>query len=148
MKKEMPPNRATTGEVRMSDFDEQFADPLSEAWRGLYREAPIGLCHFDTRLRYVHINDWLAALNGMSVAQHPGRTVGDGAAECQVAVATRRVDRRLEVSISDSGVGISPQAMARVFESLYSSKSFGVGLGVAVGQAGHGAAWRRRRNHQ
>jgi signal transduction histidine kinase len=59
-------------------------------------------------------------------------TVGDGAAECQVAVATRRVGRRLEVSISDNGVGISPQAMARVFEPLYSSKTFGVGLGMPL----------------
>ncbi len=59
-------------------------------------------------------------------------TVGDGAAECQVAVATRHVGQRLEVSISDNGVGISPQAMARVFEPLYSSKAFGVGLGLPL----------------
>ena len=59
-------------------------------------------------------------------------TVGDGAAECQVAVATRHVGRRLEVSISDNGVGISPQVMARVFEPLYSSKAFGVGLGLPL----------------
>ncbi len=59
-------------------------------------------------------------------------TVGDGAAECQVAVATRRVGRRLELSISDNGVGISPQAMARVFEPLYSTKTFGVGLGMPL----------------
>jgi PAS domain S-box-containing protein len=77
MKKKMPIDQATTGEVRMPDLDRQVADPLSAAWTRLYGEAPIGLCHFDTRLRYVHINDWLAALNGLSVAQHLGRTVGE-----------------------------------------------------------------------
>lgn len=40
-----------------------------------YREAPIGLCHFDTELRYVWINEWLAALNGIPVEEHLGCTI-------------------------------------------------------------------------
>lgn len=43
----------------------------------LYRSAPIGLCYFDTRLRFVHINDWLAAINGFSVQEHLGKTLGE-----------------------------------------------------------------------
>ena len=35
-----------------------------------YMEAPIGLCSFDTNLRFVHINDWLAEINGMPVKEH------------------------------------------------------------------------------
>ncbi len=41
----------------------------------VYKEAPIGLCCLDTNLRYVHINHWLAAINGLSVEEHLGRTV-------------------------------------------------------------------------
>ena len=43
----------------------------------LYREAPIGLCYLDTELRYVQINDWLAAINGLPASEHLGRTVSD-----------------------------------------------------------------------
>ena len=43
--------------------------------QGLYQEAPIGLCSLDTNLRYLQINDWLAALNGLPVEAHLGRTL-------------------------------------------------------------------------
>ncbi|MDA2910888.1 PAS domain-containing protein [Nitrospiraceae bacterium AH_259_D15_M11_P09] len=43
--------------------------------QGLYQEAPIGLCSLDTNLRYIQINDWLAALNGLPVEAHLGRTL-------------------------------------------------------------------------
>ncbi len=40
-----------------------------------YDEAAVGLCYFDADLRYVHINKWLAQLNGVPVQKHLGRTV-------------------------------------------------------------------------
>ena len=43
----------------------------------IYSEVPIGLCYFDSDLRYVHINQWLAAINGHSVEEHIGRTIGE-----------------------------------------------------------------------
>ena len=43
----------------------------------MYREAPVGLCCFDTKLWYVHINDWLATINGCMIEEHLGRTVGE-----------------------------------------------------------------------
>jgi len=39
--------------------------------------APIGLCSLDKDLRYVFVNEWLAALNGLSVEQHLGRTISE-----------------------------------------------------------------------
>lgn len=30
-------------------------------------DAPIGLCYLDTDLRFVHINEWLAKINGVPV---------------------------------------------------------------------------------
>ncbi len=42
-----------------------------------YEQARIGLCYLDTDLRYVEINEWLAALNGLAPAEHLGRTMGD-----------------------------------------------------------------------
>jgi len=43
-------------------------DPASQS--DLYRKAPVGLCHFDLDLRYVHVNEWLASLNGLAVSEH------------------------------------------------------------------------------
>ena len=43
----------------------------------IFSDAPVGLCWFDTKLRFVYINDWLAAINGLSVEEHLGRTIGE-----------------------------------------------------------------------
>ena len=43
----------------------------------LLDSAPIGLGFFDRELRYVRVNDALAAINGMPAADHVGRTVGE-----------------------------------------------------------------------
>ena len=42
-----------------------------------YDSAPIGLCVFDLELRYVHINAWLALINGVTADEHLGRMIGD-----------------------------------------------------------------------
>jgi PAS domain S-box-containing protein len=39
--------------------------------------APVGFGFFDTRLRYVRLNEALAEINGLSIDQHLGRTVRD-----------------------------------------------------------------------
>jgi signal transduction histidine kinase len=48
-----------------------------------------------------------------------GRTVGDG----------------LEVAVTDTGVGIPAEDLARVMEPLYSTKARGLGLGLALARA-------------
>lgn len=41
----------------------------------VYENVAVGLCYFDTQLRFQHINEWLAALNGLPIEAHLGRTV-------------------------------------------------------------------------
>ncbi len=41
----------------------------------IYKHAPIGLCVFDLDLRFLHINKWLAAMNGVPIEKHLGRTI-------------------------------------------------------------------------
>ena len=55
------------------DLGGQFPAELMRA----YTEAPIGLCYVDTNLRFVHINDWLAKINGMPVKEHLGRSISE-----------------------------------------------------------------------
>ena len=50
---------------------------LSDRLARAYDSCPVGICYFDKDLRYVHINHWLAELNGVSVAEHLGRTLED-----------------------------------------------------------------------
>ena len=55
------------------------ADPLSIAALGelehLYRTAPLGLALIDRDMRYVRINNRLAAFNGRPAVDHIGRTI-------------------------------------------------------------------------
>jgi diguanylate cyclase (GGDEF)-like protein/PAS domain S-box-containing protein len=44
--------------------------------RTIYATVPIGLCFVDAALRYVSVNEQFAAMNGLPVAEHIGRTVG------------------------------------------------------------------------
>ena len=52
-------------------------EPYAGIPSSLYDEGPIGLCYFDLDLRYVDINERLAAVNGLAVKEHLGRTIGD-----------------------------------------------------------------------
>ncbi len=52
--------------LRGQNFDELIS---------MFAQAPIGLCCFDGTLRFVFINDYLAASNGNSVEEHLGRSM-------------------------------------------------------------------------
>jgi PAS domain S-box-containing protein len=45
--------------------------------QGIYASAPIGMCLLDTDLRYLRVNNELAAMNGLPVEAHIGRTPRD-----------------------------------------------------------------------
>lgn len=57
----------------------------------------------------------------------------DGAADCArrtLTVRTRHNGDNVDIIISDTGVGIADEVRARVFEPMFSTKGFGVGLGL------------------
>ena len=43
----------------------------------IYKDLPVGLCYLDTDFRFIHINDWLAEINGIPAEEHLGRTIGE-----------------------------------------------------------------------
>ena len=59
----------------MLDTGEKAHRRLRGEFAKIYNEAPIGLCYLDPDLRYVHVNDWFANLNGVPAEAHIGRTI-------------------------------------------------------------------------
>ena len=47
-------------------------------------------------------------------------------------LATYREDDRLAVAVTDTGAGIKPEHLPRLFEPLFTTKARGIGLGLAV----------------
>jgi signal transduction histidine kinase len=54
----------------------------------------------------------------------------DGQPSGVITIATSVVDEMLTLSISDTGLGITAENLPRIFESLFSTRSFGMGLGL------------------
>ena len=50
--------------------------------------------------------------------------------QMRLSVATRSTGERVELSFIDTGSGIAPDVLPRIFEPLFSTKGFGIGLGL------------------
>ncbi|KJS31593.1 MAG: hypothetical protein VR64_10640 [Desulfatitalea sp. BRH_c12] len=69
----------------------------------IYRNAPVGLCVLDTDLRYVRVNDRLAAMTGLAVEAHIGRTVAEIVPDLS-AVAEPMMRQVIQTSLPVLGV--------------------------------------------
>ena len=52
----------------------------------------------------------------------------------QITVSARNLDKYVEVSLVDTGVGMTAEEVSRAFDPLYTTKTKGAGLGLAVCQ--------------
>jgi two-component system CheB/CheR fusion protein len=50
----------------------------------------------------------------------------------ELALVARRADHGILVSVHDSGTGVDPQDLGRMFDPFYSTKSDGMGLGLSI----------------
>ena len=57
-------------------FDTKTAQIAKEMF-SRFSKSSVGFCILDTELRYVEINDHLAAINGIPAAEHIGETISD-----------------------------------------------------------------------
>ena len=77
------------------------------------------------RIRHVVIN----------LVDNAAQALGEmppGKGPLRIAVKSAIVEDALELLVADTGPGIPPENLARIFEPLFSTKSFGAGLGLST----------------
>jgi signal transduction histidine kinase len=82
----------------------------------------------DDRFRRVIIN----VLDNACQAMIGEGTEDAGTGECVLTVRTRSHNGRVEIMFEDTGPGIPPDVFGKIYEPLFSTKGFGVGLGLPV----------------
>ncbi len=67
-------------------------------------------------------------------------SVGERARE--LVITTRNLDpHQVQVTVEDSGTGLDPDAIAKIFDSFYTTKPGGMGMGLSISRSilqGHG----------
>jgi PAS domain S-box-containing protein len=79
------------------------------------------------QLQQVVLNLVMNAIEAMS-------KVGDRARE--LVITTRNIDPdQVQVTVEDSGVGIDPQMIDKIFDSFYTTKPGGMGMGLSISRS-------------
>jgi len=65
----------------------------------------------------------------LNLARNAMESMEDGG---ELVIRTRFIDGKVELQITDSGIGISKEQKKRLFEPFYTTKERGTGLGLAV----------------
>jgi PAS domain S-box-containing protein len=59
-----------------------------------------------------------------------------GAGKRQLVITTRNIEEdRVQVTVEDSGTGLEPNTMARIFEPFYTTKPSGMGMGLSISRS-------------
>jgi signal transduction histidine kinase len=124
----------TVPEAKPTDFDlaEQLSDLVAlmgpqagrqnVALQTRLHERPLNVRGYPDRLRQALLN---VAVNALEAMPQGGRLM----------VAAEREDQRIAVRLRDSGPGIDPADLERIYEPDFSTKQGGSGIGLYVARA-------------
>ena len=68
----------------------------------------------------------------INLIENAAQAMLDETRERKITVSTALVGDQFELVVADTGSGIAPDVLPRVFEPLFSTKSFGTGLGLPM----------------
>lgn len=60
---------------------------------------------------------------------------GTSEAERMLTVRSRVADETAAVTVADNGIGLDPERVARIFDSFYTTKPGGIGVGLAISRS-------------
>jgi PAS domain S-box-containing protein len=79
------------------------------------------------QLQQLMLNLIMNAVEAMSDMQDRSR---------EIIISTQRTDgNEVQVAVQDSGVGLDPQGKEKLFDAFYTSKSVGMGMGLAISRS-------------
>jgi signal transduction histidine kinase len=78
-------------------------------------------------LEQVVLNLIMNAIEAMSA-------IGDRPRELVIRTQSGEVDQ-VRVAVQDSGIGLDPRSMGRIFDAFYTTKSQGMGMGLAISRS-------------
>jgi signal transduction histidine kinase len=84
---------------------------------------PLPVCADRVQIQQVLINLMINAMDAMADMPGPGR---------EMSIYTTRVDKLVQVTVSDSGPGIPQDKRKQIFEPFFTTKPHGMGMGLSI----------------
>ncbi len=79
------------------------------------------------QLQQVALNLAMNAIDAMSNVSERAR---------ELVITTRNIDTdQVQVTVEDSGVGLDPNTMQKIFEPFYTTKPTGMGMGLSISRS-------------
>ncbi|MCC6812179.1 MAG: response regulator [Deltaproteobacteria bacterium] len=68
----------------------------------------------------------------VNLLMNAAQAIEGNAADNSITVATRMIERNVEIEVSDTGIGIPPDVLSRIFDPFFTTKPIGVGTGLGL----------------
>jgi C4-dicarboxylate-specific signal transduction histidine kinase len=130
---ERPDSGAATKAVALAPLLTGAVDLLDAEWRALDMKPHIDVAPADLSVQADPVALQQIVHNLLSNARHALAQVSP--AQRQLAIEARGAGQRVALTVRDSGPGIAPEALPRLFEPFFSTRQGGLGLGLSLSES-------------